>query len=82
MATNEDNHGGLYFIVGALVVVAVIAGVLFIQNGEEIGANTPNVIERTERTIERTIDSDDNNSSSLEMRVDDDGVSATTRSQD
>ncbi|MBP7722646.1 MAG: hypothetical protein KA155_08935 [Alphaproteobacteria bacterium] len=85
MATdvNNNDHGGLYFIVGALVVVAVIAGVYFIQNDQVDNPNTPSVIERTERTIERTTtDDNDANSSSLEMRIDEDGASATTTRND
>ncbi len=84
MATDVNNdHGGLYFIVGALVVVALIAGVWFIQNDETGNPNTPSVIERTERTIERTTTDDNtNDSSSLEMRIDEDGASATTTRND
>lgn len=83
MATdvNNNDHGGLYFIVGALAVVAVIAGVYFIQN-DTANNGAPSVIERTERTIERTTTDDNNNSSSLEMRIDEDGASATTRNND
>ena len=79
---NNNDHGGLYFIVGALVVVAVIAGVYFIQNDQVDNPNIPSVIERTERTIERTTTDDNNDSTSLEMRVDEDGASATTTRND
>ncbi|MCE7887004.1 MAG: hypothetical protein DYH13_05810 [Alphaproteobacteria bacterium PRO2] len=84
MATdvNNNDHSGLYFIVGALVVVAVVAGVWFIQN-DAANTGAPSVIERTERTIERTTTGDnDAGSGSLEMRIDEDGASATTRSND
>ena len=79
---NNNDHGGLYFIVGALVVVAVIAGVYFIQNDQVDNPNMPSIIERTKRTIERTTTDDNNDSTSLEMRVDEDGASATTTRND
>jgi hypothetical protein len=83
MAIDVNNdHSGLYFIVGALVVVAIVAGVWFVQNEQIDNPNTPSVIERTERTIERTTTDDNNDSSSLEMRIDEDGASATTTRND
>lgn len=80
MATQTEDNGFLYFIVGALVVgVAILA--FFYMNGTNMTtSNSPAVIERTERTIEKTVEPQSNSGSSLEMRIDENGASAKSES--
>lgn len=55
MATQTEDSGFLYFIVGGLVVVVALIGFIYL-NDAEIKDGTPTLIERTERTIERQTD--------------------------
>ena len=68
---NESNNG-LYFIVGGLLVVAVL-GFLFVYNNEpdfsELAPSAGDSAPVVNQTSEST---------STEFRVDDDGVSSTT----
>ena len=78
MATQTQDNSGLYFIVGALFVVVAIIGFLFLNDGSiGMNDNDTTIIEKTEHTIEKAPEPA---KSSLEMRVDEDGVSATSTS--
>lgn len=79
MATHSgDDNSSLYFIVGGLVVLAVIFGLLF-YNGSFSGMSSgpDSVIERTTNNtvVEREAEP---STSSTEVEFGDDGVSATT----
>lgn len=79
MATQDNDNGFLYFIVGGLLVAAIVG--FFVMDGGSDMSDGPSVIERTERTIERTTDND-NNTTGFEMRVDGNGASATSTQAD
>ncbi len=72
---NEDN-GGLYFIVGALVVAVAIIGFMYFNNAKVSNTLSPTVIERTEKTIEKTAEPAPS-TNSYELKIDDNGASAT-----
>jgi hypothetical protein len=74
MATDDDNNG-LYFLVGGLVVLAVIGFFVF-SNGDDVENISPAAGEATYTGSAEPGTPD--RSSSTELRVDDDGVSSTT----
>ena len=71
----QNDNGGLYFIVGMLLVAVIGIGFLFLNDN----ADGPNIISKTERTIERTVEKpSEKSSTSFSLAVDEDGVTATT----
>ena len=77
MATQSGDNG-LYFIVGGLVVLAVIFGLLFYNNGLPGMSSEPDSI--IERTTNNTVVERESEpaSASAEVEVDESGASATT----
>lgn len=69
MSTQESNNG-LYFIVGALVVIVALMGFIFLGNNDgdvmqiEPAAGMEEAVDET--------------SSTFELNIDDEGVSGTT----
>lgn len=80
MATHSDDNSSLYFIVGGLVVLAIIFGFLFYNNGlPNMSSGPDSVIERTTNNtvLDRRAEP---SSTSTEVKFGDDGASATTTS--
>ncbi len=55
MADNSDN-GGLYFIVGALVVVVGLIGYFYVNGNPGSASGPTTVVEKTVNTIEKPAD--------------------------
>jgi len=70
MSTQNDNNG-LYFIVGALVVIVALMGFLYLGNSDDGDVLNIEPAAGIEETVDET-------SSSFELNIDDEGVSGTT----
>ena len=67
---NNTGNGGLYFVVGALVVAVAIMGYFFVAS-DNTNVSNMEPAAGIERTVEET-------SSSFEVEMDEDGISGTT----
>lgn len=70
MSTQESNNG-LYFIVGALVVIVALMGFLFLGNSNDTDVLSIEPAAGVEKAVDET-------TSSFELNIDDEGVSGTT----
>ena len=70
MTQQNDANGGLYFIVGALLVAVVALGVM-LMSSEDTGIGNIEPAAGMEETVDQT-------TSSFEIDVDDDSISGTT----
>ena len=75
MATQENNNG-LYFIVGALVVIVAVIGFLYVEND-----NTEITNIDPAAGIEETADNIEDSTTEFNVDVEDDGFSASTETQ-
>lgn len=78
MSNTNDDNGGLYFIVGALVVAVAVMG--FFLLGDT--SNDDNPIAVIERNVDETADSAQESTSNIDLNFDDDGVSGSVSSEE
>lgn len=52
----ENDNGGIYFLLGVLLVAVLGIGI-YVMNNQD---NSPDLINTTERTIERTVENNNN----------------------
>lgn len=78
MATTSESNNGLYFITGALLVLVLGMAVFYFagtESGNEVVRDTTTVIERNTDT------NDEASGASFEFSIDDDGVEASSQTE-
>lgn len=79
MSTETNDSGALYFIVGMLLVGVLVLGFIYLDAGD-IDTPAENNTTVIERTIDRTVETDNEPDSSFNLDVREDGFSASTES--
>lgn len=72
MTTQNENNGGLYFIVGALFVAVLAIGVMFFSQNDETNTIEPAA------GVERAADQVEETTNEFKIELDEDGVSGSS----
>lgn len=76
MAQDNSDNGGLYFLVGGLLVAVIALGFMFYTDTDSMQSDSPTIIERT------VTQDESGNSGSFNMDITDDGVSVSSESEE